>query len=157
MCIPWCRLVPVVLLALLAGCATLQPAFDKPTVTVEAFRALPADAGNPRFAIDLHVVNPNSRPLKLKGIAYTASVEGHQLLAGASNQLPVIEPYGSADVSLTASANMLSSFRLLMDIMSRRRDGLDYTLNLKMEVSDYLPVIKLTEKGTIGFGQRQGQ
>ena len=77
-----------------SGCATLSPSFEDPTVTVSSFRVLPSDSISPKFEIGLHIVNPNNVPLELEGVAYTASIEGNQVLAGASNELPVI-PGGS--------------------------------------------------------------
>ena len=146
------RLWVMLALVMLSGCAMLDPDFDEPTVTVTAFRALAPTGTNPEFAIDLHIVNPNSRALELRGLAYSASIEGHKVLTGVGRNLPVVQAYGEADVSLNARADMLSSFRLLADLMQHQRSDLHYTLEIKLDLGSLWPPLYLTEKGKVGFG-----
>ncbi len=147
--IPYSRASLFLLLLVLTGCAALQPRFESPTVTVSAFRLIPSDTINPKFEIDLHVINPNSSALNLRGLSYSATIEGHKVLTGVANQLPVIDAYGEGDVSLNASANLLGSFRLLADLMQQQRQGLKYQLNVKLDVGSFMPAIYVEEKGEI--------
>ncbi len=143
------RLVTLLLLLALGSCATLKPGFETPTVTVKAFKLIPANSINPQFEIDLHIINPNDFSLVLKGVSYTASIEGHQLLAGVANDLPVVEAYGEVDVSLQARADLFSGFRLLGDLMKNQRQGLKYQINAKLDVGDFIPAIHIEEKGDL--------
>ena len=56
-------------LVILAGCASMQPGYESPSVTVNHFRALPSEGVAPRFEIGLRILNPNRSSLKLHGIA----------------------------------------------------------------------------------------
>lgn len=145
----WCLLLA---LSMLSGCALLNPGLDKPTVTVTSFRALAPTGTNPEFAIDLHIVNPNSRALELHGLAYSASIEGHKVLTGVGSNLPVVAAYGEADVTLRATADMFSSFRLMADLLQHQRSDLHYTLEIKLDLGSLWPPLYLTEKGKVGFG-----
>ena len=69
----------------LAGCAGLRPGWETPTVTVKSVRALPSQGMLPEFEIDLHIVNPNREALKLAGVSYNVSHEGHELIKGVTD------------------------------------------------------------------------
>lgn len=136
---------------LLSACTMLAPKFEPPAVTVTAFRALPVAGLNPQFEIDLHIINPNNRELKLQGLVYSATIEGHKIFSGVTNQLPVVAAYGDGDVTLLASADLMGGFRLLTDLMSQSRQGLKYQLNIKLDVGDFIPAIYVEEKGEISL------
>ncbi len=117
----------------------MGPDFEDPTVNITSFRILPSDSLNPRFEIGLHIVNPNNVALELQGLAYKASIEGHQILAGASNDLPVVAAYGEADVVVTAQADVFSGIRLLNDLFKKQRQQLTYQLTIKLDVGRVVP------------------
>lgn len=147
-----CLLVAVLLLA---SCASLVPPLQNPEISVNAFRLLPSRSLSPEFAIDLHVVNPNSRELGLRGIAYSASIEGYRIISGASNQLPVVAAYGEADITLHARADMMGGLRLINDLMATRREQLKFELSIKLDVGSLLPNLHITESGTISLAPEQ--
>lgn len=148
---PVSGLVLGAMVLLLASCASLVAPLQNPDITVNAFRLLPSRSLNPEFEIDLHVVNPNNRELGLRGIAYTASIEGYRILSGASNQLPVVAAYGEADISLLARADMMGGLRLVNDLLATRRDQLNFELSIKLDVGSLLPDLHITETGTISL------
>lgn len=142
-------------LCLLASCSLFVPKFEKPTVTVTAFRMDYPQSIHPQFMIDLHVVNPNSKALQLNGLSYSASIEGHQLLTGASNQLPVIAAYGEGNISLTATPDLLGGIRLVQDLMQRQRGDLQYSLAIKLDIKGWPFPLTVEESGTIGVATRR--
>lgn len=137
---------------LLQSCATpLNPKFEEPTVTVNSFNVLPSSSLTPKFEIGLHIVNPNSVALKLRGLTYTASVEGQQLLTGASSDLPEIAAYSEGDVKLTASPNLVGGLKLLGKLMNKPSGSVGYDLSLKLDVGSLLPAIRVNRSGKIGI------
>ena len=144
--------IPMILLFLaIGGCASLLPTYEPPTVSVSAFRVLPSNTLNPKFEIDLHIINPNNIMLNLQGISYSASIEGHKILTGVSNELPVIEAYGEGDVRLVASADLFGSFGLINDLVRQNKKDLSYQLNVKLDVGKFTPAIRVERLGTISF------
>ncbi len=144
--------IPMILLFLaIGGCASLLPTYEPPTVSVSAFRVLPSNTLNPKFEIDLHIINPNNIMLNLQGISYSASIEGHKILTGVSNELPVIEAYGEGDVRLVASADLFGSFGLINDLVRQNKKDLSYQLNVKLDVGNFTPAIRVERLGTISF------
>lgn len=136
----------VVVLAIPA-CASMRPGFETPTVNVSSFRTLPSESGMPKFEIGLHVINPNSEALTLKGVAYTVSVEGRELIKGVGNDLPVIDGYGEGEFTVTAAASLFEGAMLLKDLMSGPADKLSYEFEAKLDVGTFVPAIRVRDEG----------
>ncbi|WP_421869530.1 LEA type 2 family protein [Motiliproteus sp.] len=144
----------VVLLGLgLSGCATLQPGFEKPVVNLTSFELLPSNGVAPKFGIGLHVINPNRTPLSLKGLVYNVEIEGHKILTGVANDLPVIAAYGEGDIQLQASANLFNTLRMLSSLVNRPSNSLTYDLNAKLDVGSLLPRVEVNESGKIDLSR----
>lgn len=138
---------------LIFGCAGLEPGFEKPTVGLSSFRFLPSQGVAPRFEIGLHIVNPNRIPLKLRGVVYSVTLDGHRVLTGVSNDLPEVAAYGEADVVLTATADLLRSVSLLSALVKQPRDAVDYQLDATLDIGGLMPRIHLQETGQISLGK----
>lgn len=136
---------------ILQGCAGLG-GYEKPTVTISSFRALPSSGALPNFEIGLHVINPNREALEIVGVSYSVSLDGHEIIKGVGNDLPTIEPYGEGTLTLTASANLLAGIRLVSDLMKKSTDSFDYSLDAKLDVGRFRPAIRVRDSGEIALG-----
>ena len=148
------RLIIIVVLGLagiLQACAGLRPGYETPTVTINSFRALPSQGVLPNFEIGLHVVNPNREALKLRGVSYTVSLGGHELIKGVGNELPVIEAYGEGSLKLTASPNLFAGIRIVTDLMSASTESVPYKLEAKLDVGRIGPAIRVSDSGEISL------
>lgn len=139
----------LLMVALLSGCAGQLHDYETPKVNVSSFKSLPNKGTGPRFEIGLHIINPNRSPLKLQGLVYTLHLEGHEVMTGVSNQLPVIEAYGEEDIVIQASVDLLGSIRLVMDLMSEQRDEFSYSLKARLDPGGLRPNIYVSREGTI--------
>lgn len=145
----WRWVIALLMIMMVAGCATLHPDYETPIVNVSSIQALPAEGIAPRFEIGLHIINPNRSALKLHGIAYSLKLEGYKILTGVANDLPVVEGYGEGDVTLIASASVLSSIRFFTDLMKASRDAIAYDLEAKLDLGGLQPNIYVVESGEI--------
>ena len=141
---------------LLAGCTGMRPGYETPTVTVKSVRAIPSEGMLPEFEIDLHVVNPNREALKLVGVSYTVSLEGHELIKGVGNDLPVIEGYGEGDITLNASADLFAGVGLIRELMSRQKDTLSYSFEAKLDPGAFRPSIRVKDSGEVSLTGGRG-
>ncbi|MGI9201871.1 MAG: LEA type 2 family protein [Woeseiaceae bacterium] len=141
----------VVVLTLLTACVGMRPGFETPTVTVKSLRALPSEGALPDFEIVLNVLNPNNESLELSGVSYTVSLAGHDVVKGVGNDLPVIEGYGEADLTLTASANLFAGIGLIRDLMSSPNDNIPYEFEAKLDPGPLSPSIRIKDKGEISL------
>ena len=133
---------------LLQGCASMDPDYEQPTVTLSSFRALPSEGGMPTFEIGLHVLNPNSSSFQLEGIVYTISVQGHDVVKGVGKDFPVLEGYSEQTVKLTATANLLAGIRLVMDLMKSPNENLEYEFEAKLDTGGFGRSIRVKENGS---------
>lgn len=143
-----------VIVLLLAACAPLQPGFETPTVNVTHFRVLPANDIVPTFEIGLHVINPNRTALKLQGLSYNVELEGHRILTGVANQLPIIEAYGEGDILLQAQPDLFSTLSLFTDLLNQPREKFAFTLDAYLDVGRFWPKIKVSKTGAVSLTGR---
>lgn len=143
--------VLVALSASLAACTAMRPGYEKPTVTVNSFRTLPSDSTLPSFEIGLQVINPNASPLTLRGVAYTISLEGHELIKGVGNDLPIVDAYGQGQFTVTAAANLFAGIRLISDLMRGPKDSFSYEFEAKLDIGAFQPSIRIKDAGEISL------
>ncbi len=103
----------------------------------------------PSFDINLRVVNPNKQALNLAGAVYSFSLNGHEIVNGATRELPEVPAYGEATFSLPAQANLLASMQLLGSLLQKKKPELDYQVDVKLDVGSFWPAIRLSEKGQL--------
>jgi len=140
-----------ILTLVLVGCTGMRPGYETPTVTISSFKTIPSEGGLPAFEIGLRVINPNVEPLELRGVAYTISIEGHELIKGVGNDLPVIDGYGEGEFKLTASANLFAGIRLITDLMRNNRSTFQYEFEAKLDIGAFLPAIRVRDSDEISF------
>lgn len=136
---------------MLSACVGMRPGFETPTVTVKSVRAMPSESALPDFEIVLHVLNPNNEALKLAGVSYTVSLAGHDVVKGVGNDLPVVEGYGAADLTLTASTNLFAGIGLLRDLMTKSGDTIEYEFEAKLDPGPLSPSIRVKDAGEISL------
>jgi LEA14-like dessication related protein len=142
-------LLPLLMLSLSTGCATLRPDFEQPSVDVVSVRALPSGDLLPNFEIGLRVVNPNATELKLRGVSYKLLLNDYEVVKGVASELPVVPAYGEAQFTLLASVSLIDSFGLVNDLMRQSRGDLNWRLLAKLDIGALLPAILVEEKGTL--------
>lgn len=140
-----------------AGCASLEPGFETPSVGVSSFRVLPSEGAAPKFEIGLHIINPNRSSLKLEGLVYSVTLEGHKVLTGVSNDLPVVEAYGEGDVLLIANADLFNSISFFAGLLQSRQETFKYKLEAKLDIGSFRPRIHVTKEGEISLSGASGQ
>ena len=141
----------LLLVILLPACATLDPDYEEPTVTLSSFRAIPSEGMVPAFEIGLRILNPNSQTLKLEGIVYTVSLQGRELVKGVGKDFPPIEGYSEGNVTLTASANLLAGIRFIGDMMDSPGENLEYEFKAKLDMGGLFPSIRISETGNLNL------
>lgn len=135
----------------MTSCATLDPDYEDPTVTLSSFRALPSEGMVPAFEIGLRIINPNAQPLTLRGVVYTVSLDGYELVKGVGKDFPTIEGYSEGELQLTAAANLLAGIRFVSNMVQSGDSSFDYEFRAKLDVGGLYPSIRVKEKGEINL------
>ncbi len=134
---------------LVAGCASLRPAFETPSVDVTSFKLLPSPHLTPQFEIGMRIVNPNATELRLRGISYKVLLNDFQVVEGAANELPVVPAYGEAEFKVTASVGLVEGMRFVNDMLQKGRGQVTYRLEAKLDVGAMIPSIRVEKTGRI--------
>ena len=133
---------------LIQACASIDPDYEQPTVSLSSFRALPSEGGMPTFEIGLHILNPNSTSFSLEGVVYTVSIQGHDVVKGVGKDFPVLEGYSEQTIKLTAAANLFAGIRLVMELMNSPNESLEYEFEAKLDTGGFGRSIRVKEKGS---------
>lgn len=144
-------------LLLIQACASIDPDYEQPTVTLSSFRALPSEGGIPTFEIGLHVLNPNSTAFRLEGVVYTVSVQGHDVVKGVGKDFLVLDAYSEQTIKLTATANLLAGIRLVMDLMNSPNKDLQYQFEAKLDTGGFGRSIRVKESGSFRMNGKNGK
>ena len=143
--------VSLLLLMLPAGCATLSPGFEEPSLQVNSIRLKNSHSLAPEFEISLRVTNPNRDDLSIDGMTYTMNLAGNQVVSGAANDLPTIPGYGEAEVKIMATLSLLGGFKLLNDLMNEYQESVGYEIIVKLDVGKFYPRITIQREGVFTF------
>lgn len=140
----------------LAGCSSLQPKLEQPTVKVAGLQLLPAQGLSQPIEVSLLIANPNDRDLTLRGMSYTVGIENFDVLSGVSDQLPVLGAYKETPVKVVVSANVLQLVRLI-EHFSRNgvKESVNYNFSAKLDFSAWLPALRVNEKGSISLAAKR--
>lgn len=137
---------------LLAGCSSRpkQP-FEQPEVMLTSFGLLPSEGLAPRFRIGLRILNPNSTPLRLRGLVYNVELEGQRVLSGATSRLADVPPYSESEVELNAGIDLLSSLRFFNQLIGEPgRERMRYLFRARLDAAELAP-LTLEESGELSF------
>lgn len=141
--------LPVVLLA---GCATFYPGRAQPEIHLTSIQVLPREGLEQRFLIGLNIVNVNSARLNISGLSYSLLLNGRKVASGVSGKMTPIPGFSESRVRLQASTNLISSLRVVAELLSEGTPTVDYELVTKIHTSWWPVPIEITEQGSIGLG-----
>jgi LEA14-like dessication related protein len=133
---------------LVAGCSTLHPNFETPSVTVTSFKLLPSQSLTPRFEIGMRVVNPNSAELNLRGMSYKVFLNDYEVVEGAANALPVVPASGEAEFHVIATVGLIEGMQFVNDMLQNARGQVAYRLQSKLDIGPMTPSIRIEKTGS---------
>ena len=136
---------------LLAGCATLSSDFKEPGVSLVSITPQIKNLFAPEFDVVLHVTNPNREALNIAGLSYTVHLQGNKLIEGVANELPVIDAYGEADISLRATADLMGGISLISDFLNTPGEQFDYEFNADIDLGALYPMVRVQRSGVISL------
>lgn len=134
--------------ALLQAC-TVLPRLEEPSIAVNSVKLMESTGLNQRFQIGLSLTNPNSVALPIKGMSYTLSLNGYDLIKGVSANIPRLEAYSETPVVVEGSADMFEALRLLSALMRESQPELNYRLAAKLDVQGWRPDVTVSRSGVV--------
>lgn len=141
---------------LLAGCSSLQPKLEQPSVKVAGLQLLPAQGLTQPIEVSLLITNPNDRDLTLRGMSYTLGIENFDVLSGVNDQLPTLTAYRETQVKVVVTANVLELVRLIEHFgRNGIKENVNYNFSAKLDFSAWLPALRINETGAIPLAAKK--
>lgn len=150
-------LLLICLAMLLSACASLDPDYEQPFVTLASFKALPSEGMVPEFEAVLRVTNPNAEPINVEGIVYTIAVEDRELIKSVGKGFEPIEGYSEGTLTVRGSVSLIQGVRLLTSLMDNSDGTLDYEFRAKLDLDGFNPTVRVSETGTLDLSGRASQ
>ncbi len=140
----------------LGGCAGVRPGYERPSLMLDSFRAIPSEGMAPRFALGLRVVNPNPTPLPLRGLSYHVEFEGFRVITGVAGNLETVPAYGESLIEVQAGVDLISGLRLFNNLLQDpQRDRLRYSLRARLDTGGIRRFLVLEESGELSLAALQ--
>jgi len=131
-----------------AGCTSLRPDFETPSVVITSFKPLTSQSLTPRFEIGMRVVNPNATKLSLRGMSYKVFLNDYEVVAGAANELPVVPAYGESEFKVVATAGLIEGIRFVDELLRNTSGQVAYRIQTKLDIGAMDPAIRIEKTGS---------
>jgi LEA14-like dessication related protein len=125
--------------AMLGGCSLFVPRLETPQLSVVNVELQKADLWEQRMKVRMRVVNPNDRPIPVKGLTVALEVAGEELAHGVSGASFNVPALGEAEFDMNMTANMAGAIiKLLGKGSNSVGDEVDYRVTGKISLSEGL-------------------
>ena len=125
--------------AMLGGCSLFVPKLETPQLSVVDVEVQKADLWEQRMKVRLRVVNPNDRPIPVKGLTCVLEVGGQELAHGVSGASFNVPALGEAEFDMNMTANMAGAIiKLLGKGGDSLGDEVEYRVTGKISLSEGL-------------------
>lgn len=151
------NLVPAMLAATLAGCATMYGISEPPRVSLVGIAPLELQLFEQRFRITLQVQNPNSKDITIRGLDYEIVVNERSFAQGVSGKPLTVPAYGEKTAEVEVVSTLQRLVEQLQELGSRSEPSIDYAISGHVSV-DGIPIpVPFDYQGTLtlrGFEKR---
>jgi LEA14-like dessication related protein len=135
--------------ALLGGCSLFVPKLETPQLSVVNVELQKSDLWEQRMRVRMRVVNPNDRPIPVKGLTCSLEVQGEELAHGVSGASFNVPALGEAEFDMNMTANMAGALIKLLGRGNSIGDQVEYRVKGKLSLSEgLLRSIPFEDKGT---------
>jgi LEA14-like dessication related protein len=114
------------------------PKLERPQLSIVNVERQKADLWEQRMKVRMRVVNPNDRPIPVKGLTCALEVAGQELAHGVSGASFNVPALGEAEFDMNMTANMASAIIKLLGKGSDVGDEVDYRVSGKISLSEGL-------------------
>jgi LEA14-like dessication related protein len=136
----------------LAGCSLFVPKLQTPKLSVINVEVLKSDLWEQRMKVRMRVVNPNDRPIPVKGLTVALDVQGQELAHGVSAAAFTVPALGEAEFDMNMTANMAGALLKLLGNRNSIGDSVDYRVTGRISLSEgLLRSIPFEDHGTFSL------
>ncbi len=124
-----CKVPVLMVVLLLAGCASLGGYRDPPRVSLVSIEPLDMTLLEQRYALQLRILNPNDVALPVSGLNYSIEINRREFAYGVSRQSVTIPAHGEALLDVEVISNLLSLMRQMQELGAGGKQVIEYRLS----------------------------
>ena len=126
------------------GCAALRPSLEAPRISLVDMAQLPSTGLETAFRLDLRLINPNDRSLRIKGVDCRLEINDSTIASGVAGDPAELPALGTLVYPVTVYASASDFIMLMVRLLAetgRQPDDfeLDYSLKGRLFLADGLP------------------
>ncbi len=142
--------VPILLLlTLLAGCASMMPQEDRVRVTLVDIQPLEATLMEQRYLVRLRLQNRARDPLAVDGLSFDLDLNGHAFASGVSNRAVSAPGFGEALLEVKVSSTLFGVIRQIQTLQNQEPKPFAYRISGRLSSPDSLFGLTFDERGEI--------
>lgn len=125
------------------------PKLETPKLSIVNVELQKSDLWEQRMRVRMRVVNPNDRPIPVKGLTVQLEVQGQELAHGVSGAAFNVPALGEAEFDMNLTANMAGALLKLLGSGKQMGDSVDYRVVGKLSLAQGLMrSIPFEDRGT---------
>jgi LEA14-like dessication related protein len=124
--------------AMLGGCSLLVPKLETPKLSIVNVELQKSDLWEQRMKVRMRVVNPNDRPIPVKGLSCALEIGGEELAHGVSGASFNVPALGEAEFDMNMTANMAGAIIKLLGKGDSLGNEVDYRVRGKISLAEGL-------------------
>ena len=134
---------------LLSGCSLFVPKLETPKLSVVNVELQKSALWEQRLKVRMRVVNPNDRPIPVKGLTCALELQGQELAHGVSGAAFNVPAFGEAEFDMNMTANMASALLRLLGRGEPLGEQVEYRVKGRISLSEgLLRSIPFEDRGT---------
>lgn len=142
------RLLGLLCVLTLSGCATLPGTLTPPEVSLADLRLIDVGLFEQRFGLSLRVLNPNEVDIPVEGLSFTLELNDTTFATGVSNESVTIPRLGEAVVDVQAVSTLTGLLHQLRRL-SQGEQGITYRIHGTLSTGGMLGGVPFDRRGEI--------
>jgi len=141
------KLITLIFIVMLNGCAALQSAIEAPHVTLNNLQILDITLLEQRYAVTLRVQNPNPIPIPITGMNFQLDINDTELGSGVTNKAVTVPAYGEVLVEINLVSNLMRVFNQIRELENSKDQNLRYRLSGGLSISNRMGKLPFDYRG----------
>jgi LEA14-like dessication related protein len=142
-------ILPLLVVALFAGCASTGKISEPPYITLSNINLLNVGIFEQRYRIMMRIQNPNDVVIPIKGMSYQIFINEKDFARGVNNKSVIIPEFGEEVVEIVAASDLTSMLRQFQELMSGGTKKVSYRLTGKAKLANRIRRLPFEYKGEL--------
>ena len=143
------RVSVLLLVAWLAGCATLPAGTEPPYLSIVSIEPVAVTPLEQKYQLKVRVQNPNDHDLDITGMSYVLELNGHSFLKGVSDSAVTVPRFGEAVIELSGVSTLFGFVRQIQALQGQQQPNLNYRLSGKLGLSGGFGSLPFSYEGAL--------